>query len=68
MSPFSHLGRSKADRSSCDVDPRNVAVWWCERYSLKLSVEAAAALIGAQKLHFADLEPYRECHLRFRGL
>lgn len=43
---------------SCDIDPRHTAVWWCERYSLRFSVQAAAALISAQKIDFKDLTPY----------
>jgi hypothetical protein len=57
---FLGAGDDMLIKSSCDIDPRRVAVWWCNRYCLRLSIDAAAALVNAQKIMYSDLEPYRE--------
>jgi sterol 3beta-glucosyltransferase len=62
------LWRLWLNQGRCEVDPRRVAVWWCERYVLRLSVYAAAVLVRAGKIDFADLEPYRTSQPGSRGL
>lgn len=43
----------------CDIDPSRVAVWWSEKFALRLSAFAAQALLQAGVIKEGDLEIHR---------
>ena len=44
----------------CEIDPDRVAVWWSQRYFLRLSALAAEVLVSAGRIPADSLKLWRE--------
>jgi phage tail protein X len=45
---------------SCQIDDKRLALWWCDKYYLRVSGVVAAVLVDEKLATWADFSPHRE--------